>query len=167
MTFHVPENAETYHLLNRDAIDRLKPEAIVVNAARGGVVDEAALAEALALGRIRGAGVDVFPQEPAVTSPLFGTSAAVVTPHIGGSSAEALAAVGEVISVTTLAALRGEAVPNAVNLPAASLHAPELQRLTTACGAAGRLLAVLEPDVPDTFGVTVREWSPRTSWSTS
>jgi D-3-phosphoglycerate dehydrogenase len=61
-----------------------------------------------------------------------------------------------VISVTTLAALRGEAVPNAVNLPAASLHAPELQRLTTACGAAGRLLAVLEPDVPDAFGVTVK-----------
>ena len=61
--------------------------------------------------------------------------AAVVTPHIGGSSAEALAAVGEVISVTTLAALRGEAVPNAVNLPAASLRTG-LQRLTTACGAA-------------------------------
>ena len=80
---------------------------------------------------------------------------------------EALAAVGEVISVTTLAALRGKAVPNAVNLPAASLHAPELQRLTTACGAAGRLLAVLEPDVPDAFGVTIRGWYPPTSWSMS
>ena len=139
VTFHVPENAETFRLLNREAIVKLKPEAIVINAARGGVVDEDALAEALAEGRIRGAGVDVFPHEPAVSSPLFAMPAAVVTPHIGGSSAEALAAVGEVISVTTLAALRGEAVPNAVNLPAASLHAPELQRLTTACGAAGRL----------------------------
>ena len=156
VTFHVPENAETFHLLNREAITKLKPEAIVINAARGGVVDEEALAEALAAGRIRAAGVDVFPHEPAIASPLFAMTSAVVTPHIGGSSAEALAAVGEVISVTTLAALRGEAVPNAVNLPAASLHAPELQRLTTACGAAGRLLAVLEPDVPDTFGVTVR-----------
>src|SRR5215213_3829827 len=156
VTFHVPENAETFHLLNREAIAKLKMGAIVINAARGGVVDEDALAEALEGGGIRGVGVDVFSHEPAVTSPLFGMAAAVVTPHIGGSSAEALTAVGEVISVTTLAALRGEAVPNAVNLPAASLHAPELQRLTTACGAAGRLLAVLEPDVPDAFGVTVR-----------
>jgi D-3-phosphoglycerate dehydrogenase len=83
-----------------------------------------------------------------------------LTPHIGGSSAEALAAVGEVISATTLAALRGEAVPNAVNLPAPSLHAPELQRLTTAAGAAGRLLAVLEPELPATFRLTVRGLVP-------
>jgi D-3-phosphoglycerate dehydrogenase len=156
VTFHVPENSETFLLLNREAISHLKPGAIVINAARGGVVDEAALAEALTNGRIRGAGVDVFPDEPAIESPLFHTPTAVVTPHTGGSSAEALAAVGEVISTTTLAALRGEAVPNAVNLPAASLHAPELQRLTTASGAAGRLLAVLEPELPDTFRVTVR-----------
>ena len=53
VTFHVPENAETFHLLNRDAISHLKPGAIVINAARGGVVDESALAEALADGRIR------------------------------------------------------------------------------------------------------------------
>ncbi|MBW3632338.1 MAG: phosphoglycerate dehydrogenase, partial [Chloroflexi bacterium] len=156
VTFHVPENSETFHLLNREAISHLKPGAIVINAARGGVVDEEALAEALADGRIRGAGVDVYPHEPAIESPLFQIPTAVVTPHTGGSSAEALAAVGEVISTTTLAALRGEAVPNAVNLPAASLHAPELQRLTTASGAAGRLLAVLEPDLPETFSVTVR-----------
>ena len=79
----------------------------------------------------------------------------MVTPHIGGSSAEALAAVGEVISVTTLAALRGEAVPNAVNLPAASLHAPELQRLTTACGAAVGSGGA-RTGCPGVFGVTVK-----------
>ncbi|MBA3449597.1 MAG: phosphoglycerate dehydrogenase, partial [Chloroflexia bacterium] len=156
VTFHVPETAETCHMLNRDAISRLKATAIVINAARGEVVDEEALAEALGNAQIAGAGVDVFPHEPAIDSPLFGIATAVLTPHIGGSSAEALAAVGEVISTTTLAALRGEAVPNAVNLPAASLHGPELQRLTTASAAAGRLLAVLEPDLPRTFRVTVR-----------
>ncbi len=160
VTFHVPETPETYHLLSRDAISQLKPTAIVINAARGEVVDEKALAEALEERRIAGAGVDVFSHEPAIESPLFGMAAAVLTPHIGGSSAEALAAVGEVISTTTLAALRGEAVPNAVNLPAASLHAPELQRLTTASAAAGRLLAVLEPDLPQTFRVTVRGLVP-------
>ncbi|MCC7022854.1 MAG: phosphoglycerate dehydrogenase, partial [Thermomicrobiales bacterium] len=160
VTFHVPETAETLHMLDREAITHLKPTAIVINAARGGVVDESALADALATGRIAGAGVDVFPHEPCVESPLFSLPAAVLTPHIGGSSAEALAAVGKVISTTTLAALRGEAVPNAVNLPAASLHAPELQRLTTAAGAAGRLLAVLEPQLPRAFGVTVRGLVP-------
>ncbi len=160
VTFHVPENDETEGLLDRAAIAQLKPGAIVINAARGGVVDQEALAQALAEGRIAGAGVDVFPHEPCSESPLFALPTAVLTPHIGGSSAEALAAVGEIISTTTLAALRGEAVPNAVNLPAASLHAPELQRLTTAAGAAGRLLAVLEPDMPKTFRVTVRGQVP-------
>jgi D-3-phosphoglycerate dehydrogenase len=156
VTFHVPENTETLHMLDRDAVNQLKPGAIVINAARGGVVDEVALADAVRSGRVAGAGVDVYPHEPCTESPLFDLPAVVVTPHIGGSSAEALAAVGEVISTTTLAALRGEAVPNAVNLPPASVHAPELQRLTTACGAAGRLLAVLEPDLPQVFRVTVR-----------
>ena len=161
VTFHVPENAETFHMLNRETIQLLKPTAIVINAARGGVVAQEALADALAEGRIAGAGVDVFPAEPCTESPLFAQPNAVLTPHIGGSSAEALAAVGEVISTTTLAALRGEAVPNAVNLPASSLHAPELQRLTTTSGAAGRLLAVLEPETPCSFVVTVNGQVPQ------
>jgi D-3-phosphoglycerate dehydrogenase len=160
VTFHVPETPETINLLDRARLALLKPGAIVINAARGGVVDQVALAEGLAEGRVAGAGVDVYPHEPCTESPLFAQPSAVLTPHIGGSSAEALAAVGEVISTTTLAALRGEAVPNAVNLPTASLHAPELQRLTTAAGAAGRLLAVLEPDLPRAFGVTVRGLVP-------
>ncbi len=161
VTFHVPENAETFHMLNRETMQLLKPNAIVINAARGGVVDQDALADALAEGRIAGAGVDVFPSEPCTESPLFTQPNVVLTPHIGGSSAEALAAVGEVISTTTLAALRGEAVPNAVNLPASSLHAPELQRLTTSAGAAGRLLAVLEPAIPCSFLVTVNGQVPQ------
>jgi D-3-phosphoglycerate dehydrogenase len=156
VTFHVPATPETAHMLDAAAIDRLKPGAIVINAARGEVVDEAALAAALREGRIAAAGVDVFPHEPCTASPLFGLPNAVLTPHTGGSSSEALAAVGEVIGTTTLAALRGEAVPNAVNLPAASLRAPELQRLTTVAGAAGRLLAVLAPDSSPAFTVTVR-----------
>ena len=166
MTFHVPETEETFHLLDEEAIRHVKRGAIVINAARGGVVDEDALATALAEGRMAGAGVDVFPHEPCTASPLFGLTDVVVTPHIGGSSAEALAAVGEVISTTTLAALRGEAVPNAVNLPAASLQAPELQRLTTAAGAAGRLLAVLEPSYRARLASRCEDSCRRTSSST-
>jgi D-3-phosphoglycerate dehydrogenase len=160
VTFHVPSTPETHHLLDASAIERLRPDAIVLNVARGEVVDERALADALRRGRIAAAGVDVFPHEPCTESPLFGLPNVVLTPHIGGSSVEALATVGEVISTTTLAALRGEAVPNAVNLPMASLHAPELQRLTTVAGAAGHLLAVLQPDRPERMSVTVRGLVP-------
>lgn len=148
VTFHVPQTAETTHMLDAAAITAMRPTAFVLNCARGEVVDQNALADALRDGRLAGAGVDVYPHEPCVASPLFGLPNVVLTPHTGGSSAEALAAVGQVISTTTLAALRGEAVPNAVNLPPASLEAPALRRLTTVAGAAGKLLAVLEPSLP-------------------
>jgi D-3-phosphoglycerate dehydrogenase len=160
VTFHVPATSETHNMLDARAIERLKPTAIVLNCARGEVVDEVALAAALREGRIAGAGVDVFPHEPCRESPLFGLPNAVLTPHTGGSSAEALAAVGEVISTTTLAALRGEAVPNAVNLPAAAMEAPVLQRLSTVAGAAGHLLAVLEPELPPRLAVAIRGLVP-------
>ena len=160
VTFHVPSTAETAHMLDTAAIGRMKAGAIVLNAARGEVVDEEALAKAIRAGQIAGAGVDVFPHEPCTSSPLFGLPNVVLTPHTGGSSAEALAAVGEMISATTLAALRGEAVPNAVNLPAATLEGPALQRLATVAGAVGHLLAVLEPDQPVGLGMTVHGMVP-------
>jgi D-3-phosphoglycerate dehydrogenase / 2-oxoglutarate reductase len=143
-------------MLDARAITRLKPGAIVLNCARGEVVDEQALADGLRSGHVAGAGVDVFPTEPARESPLFGLPNAVLTPHTGGSSKEALVAVGEIISITTLAALRGETVPNAVNLPPASLNAPDLQRLTHVTGAAGHLLSVLQPETPAHLSVTVQ-----------
>lgn len=155
VTFHVPATAETRHMLDARAIARMKRGAIVINCARGEVVDVYALAEALKSGHLAAAGVDVFPEEPAHQSPLFGLPNVVLTPHIGGSSREALEAVGEIIATTTLAALRGEIVPNAVNLPAASLHAPELLRLTRVAEAAGHLIAVLQPSCPSTFQLTV------------
>lgn len=156
VTYHVPATPETIDMLDEEAIARLKPGAIVLNCARGEIVDIEALAEALRDGRVAAAGVDVHPEEPASTSPLFGLPNVILTPHIGGSSREALAAVGEVISTTTLAALRGEAVPNAVNLPPASLNAPELRRLTRVAGAAGRLLAVLQPERPACLSLRLR-----------
>lgn len=160
VTFHVPATRETTRMLDAAAIERLKPTAIVLNAARGEVVDQDALAAALQSGRIAAAGVDVFPHEPCTESPLFGLPNAVLTPHTGGSSAEALAAVGAVIASSTLAALRGEAVANAVNMPAASVQAVDLQRLSTVAGAAGHLIAVLEPDRPAQFSVAVRGLVP-------
>jgi D-3-phosphoglycerate dehydrogenase len=156
ITFHVPSNDETHHMLDADRIELLKRTAIVINAARGEVVDQVALADALRNGRIAGAGVDVYPHEPCIESPLFGLPTVVLTPHTGGSSAEALESVGDMISSTTIAALRGYSVPNAVNMPPATLHAPELQRLTTVAAAAGHLLSVLQPELPGSLRMMTR-----------
>ncbi len=156
VTYHVPSNDETHHMLNAERIELMKRNALVINAARGEVVDQDALAEALRNGRIGGAGVDVYPHEPCTQSPLFGLPNVVLTPHTGGSSAEALESVGDMISATTIAALRGYSVPNAVNMPPATLHAPELQRLTTVAAAAGHLLSVLQPELPASLRMMTR-----------
>ncbi len=156
VTFHVPSTDKTRNMLDARTIGQLKHGAIVLNMARGDVVDQEALAEALRDGQLAGAGVDVFPVEPCTQSPLFGLPNVIVTPHTAGSSAEALEAVGRVIATSTLAALRGEAVPNAVNLPQATLEAPELRRLTTVAGAAGHLLSVLVSDIPREIRLHVR-----------
>lgn len=156
VTFHCPSTAETHHMLNAETLAKMKPGAIVINAGRGELVDASALAEALKSGHISAAGVDVYPIEPCVESPLFGLDNVVLTPHTGGSSAEALEAVGRVIGSTTIAALNGEAVPNAVNLPAASLESRALKLLTQVSAAAGHLCAVIMTDAPSTFAVQAR-----------
>lgn len=156
VTYHVPLTEETYHYLSADAIRQLKSGAVVINAARGEVVDHEALAEALDSGRIAGAGVDVFPEEPLLSSPLWGRPNVVLTPHLGGSSDEALAAVGQMISHSVLAALNGEAVPNAVNLPAAQIEPAASRKIGRAASAAGHLLSVLEPEAPASFAMTAR-----------
>lgn len=160
ITFHVPSTPETHRMLNAETLAITKPGVIVLNVARGEVVDQDALADALRGGQVAGAGVDVFPHEPCTRSPLFGIPNVVVTPHTGGSSAEALEAVGKVIGSSTLAALRGEAVANAVNMPPATLDAPELRRLTTVAGAAGHLLSVLDSDLPRRIRLTVHGMVP-------
>jgi len=160
ITYHVPSTPDTRFMLDAARLAFVRPGAIVINAARGDVVDQDALAEAVRSGQIAGAGVDVFPSEPCTDSPLFEFPTVVVTPHTGGSSAEALRNVGAMISETTLAALSGQAVPNAVNLPPASLSGPDLQRLTTVAAAAGHLLSVLQPEIPVRMRVIVRGMAP-------
>jgi len=114
VTLHAPLTAETAHLLDRAAIATLRPGAIVLNLARGGVVDEAALAEALREGRVAGAGVDVFEHEPPRDSPLLAAPNVVLSPHIAASTAEAQVAVGVEIAQRILEVLDGlpvDAVP--------------------------------------------------------
>ena len=86
---HLPKTPETAGLIGKEALAKTKPGVIIVNAARGGLIDEQALADAIASGHVRGAGLDVFSTEPCTDSPLFDLPQVVVTPHLGASTAEA------------------------------------------------------------------------------
>lgn len=89
LTLHAPLTPQTRHLANHARLSRMKPGAVIVNAARGGLVDEEALAELLIAGKLGGAGLDVFEHEPPGENPLVCLPQVVVTPHLGGSTAEA------------------------------------------------------------------------------
>jgi D-3-phosphoglycerate dehydrogenase len=117
ITIHIPMSKETYHLLDRAAFAKMKDGVRIINCARGGIVDEEALYEALKEGKVAGAALDVFEQEPLVESPLFALSNVVVTPHLGASTVEAQLGVAEVIAEDILVALYGGFVRNAVNVP--------------------------------------------------
>ena len=89
ISVHLPKTKETAGLIGKEALAKTKPGVIIVNAARGGLIDEQALADAIASGHVRGAGLDVFSTEPCTDSPLFELPQVVVTPHLGASTAEA------------------------------------------------------------------------------
>ena len=125
VTVHVPLARGTTGLIDAKAIARMKPGAFVLNVARGGIVDEAALAKALAEGRIAGAGIDVFVDEPPSGSPLLDAPNTVLTPHLGASTAEAQVAVAEEIAEQVLDVLDGRPARYAVNAPLLSAEAEQ------------------------------------------
>jgi D-3-phosphoglycerate dehydrogenase len=118
ITIHVPRTPETTGLIGKDLLAMAKPGLRIVNAARGGIVDEDALVAAIEEGRVAGAALDVFSTEPCTDSPLFGLDSVVVTPHLGASTQEAQDKAGETIADQILLALAGEFVPYAVNVDA-------------------------------------------------
>jgi D-3-phosphoglycerate dehydrogenase / 2-oxoglutarate reductase len=118
LTVHLPKTPETIGLIGRDVLAKAKPTLRIVNTARGGIVDEAALDEALRESRIAGAALDVFDAEPTTESPLFHLDNVVVTPHLGASTAEAQDKAGQTIAEQVVLALRGDFVPYAVNVAA-------------------------------------------------
>lgn len=117
ITVHVPMTRETRGLIGREALAKMKPGAFLLNVARGGIVDEAALAEALRDGRIGGAGIDVFDHEPPTGSPLLDAPNAILTPHLGASTAEAQVAVAVEVADQILDVLAGRSARYAVNAP--------------------------------------------------
>jgi len=125
VTVHVPLTRATRGLIGKDAIARLKPGSIVLNVARGGIVDEAAVAEALASGHLGGAGIDVFEHEPPTGSPLLDAPNTLLTPHLGASTEEAQVLVSEEVAAQVLDVLAGRSARYAVNAP---LLTPETAR---------------------------------------
>jgi D-3-phosphoglycerate dehydrogenase / 2-oxoglutarate reductase len=117
VSVHVPLSRATRGMIGAKELGRMKPGAILLNVARGGVVDEAAVAAALIKGTLAGAGVDVFESEPPVGSPLLEAPNTLLTPHLGASTAEAQVAVAEEIADQVIDVLAGRSARYAVNAP--------------------------------------------------
>jgi D-3-phosphoglycerate dehydrogenase / 2-oxoglutarate reductase len=118
ITIHLPKTPETEGFLNAEAFAKMRDGVRVLNVARGGLIDEAALKDALDSGKVAGAALDVFPSEPMTENPLFAYTNVVVTPHLGASTAEATDRAGYQSAEQVVAALTGGVVSTAVNIPA-------------------------------------------------
>jgi D-3-phosphoglycerate dehydrogenase / 2-oxoglutarate reductase len=118
LTIHLPKTPETQNWLNAQAFAQMRDGVRILNVARGGLIDEDALKDALDSGKVGGAALDVFPAEPTTEHPLFGYPNVIVTPHLGASTAEATDRAGYQSAEQVVAALTGGVVATAVNIPA-------------------------------------------------
>ena len=153
LTIHLPKNKETTGIINADMLKRAKRSLRIVNVARGGIADEADLAEALRNGTIAGAALDVFTKEPVTDSPLFGLGNIVVTPHLGASTREAQDRAGEVVADMVQLALNGDFVPFAVNLEAGDAN-ETLKPFIPLADRIGRVFASLIESTPSTIEIS-------------
>jgi D-3-phosphoglycerate dehydrogenase / 2-oxoglutarate reductase len=154
ITVHLPKTKETTGLIDRDLLMKAKPTVRVINVARGGIVDEASLAECIRDGVVAGAALDVFSTEPCTDSPLFGLDSVVVTPHLGASTREAQDKAGDTIADMVQLALAGEFVPFAVNISAAEAN-ETLRPFLPLAERLGGLFAALVGHAPDSLEVCV------------
>jgi D-3-phosphoglycerate dehydrogenase len=155
LTVHLPKTPETLGLIGADALAKVKPGVVVVNAARGGIVDEVALHSALKEGRVAAAGLDVFATEPCTDSPLFELEHVVVTPHLGASTVEAQERAGISVARSVRLALAGELVPDAVNV-SGGVIAEDVRPGIPLVEKLGRVFTALAGSVPAQFDVEVR-----------
>ena len=116
ITIHMPKTPETTGMISTEQLGRMKRTAYIVNVARGGLIDEDALFQALSAGEIAGAGLDVFSSEPPTDTRLLGLPNVVVTPHLGASTDEAQEKAGVAVARCVKLALEGDLVPDAVNV---------------------------------------------------
>ncbi len=154
ISVHLPKTKETAGLLGAEALAKTKPGVIIVNAARGGLIDEQALADAIRSGHVRAAGLDVYATEPCTDSPLFDLPQAVVTPHLGASTSEAQDRAGTDVAESVKLALAGEFVPDAVNVGAGAVS-EEVSPWLDLVRKLGVLAGVLGTEPPDSLSVRV------------
>ena len=152
LTIHLPKTPETAGLIGPDRLALVKPGVRIVNTARGGIIDEKALAAAIESGRVGGAALDVFSSEPCVDSPLFERAEVVVTPHLGASTREAQDKAGLTIAEQVELALAGDFVPFAVNIAATEVP-PEVRPWLPLAERLGRMWASLAKELPDILDV--------------
>ncbi len=144
ITLHIPKTPETTHVINKEALGKMKPTARLINCARGGTIDEDALAEAIAEGKIAGAALDVFEEEPLGESKLRDLDNVILTPHLGASTAEAQVNVALDVAEQIRDVLLGLPARSAVNIPGLTPDVmekmrPYLQLAETLGNLAGQL----------------------------
>lgn len=153
VTVHLPRTKDTEGLLGRAALAKMKPEARLINVARGGIVDEDALADAVRTGAIAGAAVDVFAEEPTVDSPLFELEGVVVTPHLGASTREAQEKAGTAVARSVIDALAGELVLAAVNMDLGSDVPADVKPFVRLAESLGQIFVFFAYGLPDELTV--------------
>ncbi|QIG45773.1 phosphoglycerate dehydrogenase [Nocardioides anomalus] len=155
MSVHLPKTPETIGLIGDAELHAVRPHLVLVNAARGGIVDEQALYAALKEGRVGAAGLDVFAHEPCTDSPLFELDNVVATPHLGASTDEAQEKAGLAVARSVRLALSGELVPDAVNVQG-GLIAEEVRPGIPLTEKLGRVFTALAGGVAQQVDVEVR-----------
>jgi D-3-phosphoglycerate dehydrogenase len=156
ISIHLPKTPETVGLIGERELRLVKPTVRIVNAARGGLIDEVALADALAEGRVAGAGLDVYATEPCTSSPLFAFDTVVAVPHLGASTAEAQDKAGLAVARSVKLALDGEFVPDAANVQAGGVVAEEVRPLLPLAERLGTVFTAVAGGVASTVEVAVR-----------
>jgi D-3-phosphoglycerate dehydrogenase len=155
ISVHLPKTSETVGLISERELSLVKPEVRIINAARGGIVDERALARALRDGRVAGAGVDVYASEPCTDSPLFSLGNVVATPHLGASTREAQEKAGTQVARSVRLALAGEFVPDAVNVQGGAVD-ETIRPLLPLAEKLGRIFTALAGGIASRLEVVVR-----------
>jgi D-3-phosphoglycerate dehydrogenase len=156
ITLHTPLTDQTRNILSKDALAKTKKGVRIINCARGGLIDEAALKDALDSGQVAGAALDVFATEPATDSPLFGTPNFVSTPHLGASTSEAQVNVAIQVAEQMADYLVKGGVTNALNMPSLSAEqAPKLKPYMALATNLGLLVGQLESDRVKSIAIEV------------
>ena len=155
MSVHLPKTPETAGMIGPEELAKVKPSLVLVNAARGGIVDETALYAALKEGRVAAAGLDVFAVEPCTDSPLFELDNVVATPHLGASTDEAQEKAGIAVARSVRLALSGELVPDAVNVQGGVI-AEDVRPGIPLTEKLGRVFTALAGEVAQQIDVEVR-----------